>query len=873
MKSTQHQWLALLCLFGMGAMSHSVLADPPTISSFTPTSGPTGSTNVRIQGTGLTGTRSITFNGVRATVYQNVDATNVFAFVPSGASTGYIKLTTSSGTATSRTEFVVQAPPAISSFSPNAVGSDTSVVILNGSNFVPGGATVVKLNGLAIPAVRYLSGNMLSFTVPKTFPNTVTKSKTGKLTVETTYGSVTSSAALVVQMPDPSRTLKGELPPQPIDNATQLALNVDYVKNNNALIALGKALFWDMQVGSDGVQACASCHFQAGADNRSKNQLNPGARVANADTSFINGTGDASFQLSGPNHQLTANDFPFHRLRDVLNRSSVVDFKTNDVSSSQGVFLRQFVRNNLNNLDCSEVVSYSQDNIFHVGGSNTRRVEPRNTPTVINAVFNHRNFWDGRAQNIFNGVNHKGTFDATAHLYQSLNEEDEPVTTLVRIKNSSLASQAVAPPLSDTEMSSLGRPFLQLGKRLVNCRPLAKQLVHSDDSVLGGLSRQPARGLSKDNYARMIRDAFHEKWHESNYKIRVDANNSERIVSRDIVGPNIYTLMEYNFSLFFGLAIQAYEATLVSDDSPWDRHNAGNANLSADVLTGADVFFSDRARCGNCHRGSALTDASVKQVESLGNGAGARIRTFETYTIGANGNLVLRQRQPQLIDTGFSNLGIRTTLEDLGVGSKFDAGDPNSPDLSIARRCGTGNCSLTISCLNQTLPLVLAVDGAVKIPGLRNVELTAPYFHNGGTLTLSDVLDSYLRGSNINPNNVWNHDRSSNSAMFPLVTLAGPNFDVTLDPFCSSPDLSKVSTPITSVEKTQMLVFLLALTDDRVRDRKAPFDHPQLFVPNGHPGNTVSVTSDGFGYATDNMTEIRMTGRNGGAPLPTFLSQ
>ena len=29
--------------------------------------------------------------------------------------------------------------------------------------------------------------------------------------------------------------------------------------------------------------------------------------------------------------------------------------------------------------------------------------------------------------------------------------------------------------------------------------------------------------------------------------------------------------MEYNFSLFFGLAVQAYEATLVSDDTPFDR--------------------------------------------------------------------------------------------------------------------------------------------------------------------------------------------------------------------------------------------------------------------------------------------------------------
>src|SRR4029077_12746637 len=38
---------------------------------------------------------------------------------------------------------------------------------------------------------------------------------------------------------------------------------------------LGKSLFWDMQVGSDGVRSCGSCHAHAAADNRTKNQINP----------------------------------------------------------------------------------------------------------------------------------------------------------------------------------------------------------------------------------------------------------------------------------------------------------------------------------------------------------------------------------------------------------------------------------------------------------------------------------------------------------------------------------------------------------------------------------------------------------------------
>ena len=60
------------------------------------------------------------------------------------------------------------------------------------------------------------------------------------------------------------------------DGGVPLPGNLDvYVKNKAAAIRLGKALFWDMQGGSDGVQARASCHFHAGTDNRAVNALNP----------------------------------------------------------------------------------------------------------------------------------------------------------------------------------------------------------------------------------------------------------------------------------------------------------------------------------------------------------------------------------------------------------------------------------------------------------------------------------------------------------------------------------------------------------------------------------------------------------------------
>src|SRR5215510_4742609 len=76
-----------------------------------------------------------------------------------------------------------------------------------------------------------------------------------------------------------------------------------YVRDRRALLTLGKALFWDQQVGSDG-QSCASCHFHAGADSRSKNQLNPGGRAVPPRTAFT--------LPSHANDTLVESDFPFH---------------------------------------------------------------------------------------------------------------------------------------------------------------------------------------------------------------------------------------------------------------------------------------------------------------------------------------------------------------------------------------------------------------------------------------------------------------------------------------------------------------------------------------------------------------------------------
>jgi len=649
---------------------------------------------------------------------------------------------------------------------------------------------------------------------------------------------VTPEADTIARVPNPPLasdlvSLPGDLRAIPVPEPGNLG---DFVSDPNMARALGKALFWDMQVGSDGIQACASCHFRAGADPRSKNQLNPDVkRAAGPDLTYMTGP--------GPNYQLRPENFPLTRLA-VPGSRGALDPATdsNDVVSSQGI---HFMADGPDPLG------------FQVGSVKTRRVEPRNTPSVINAVFNHRQFWDGRAENVFNGVNNLGERDPDAKLFRA-DDPKQPTEVRVELRNASLASQAVAPIVSDTEMaapgrtandvgSSLARGMRLQGKKVAKLRPLFKQQVSPTDSTLGAMSRWPQGGLVYARYDQMIRQAFSPKWWKSKMVIRVNADGSKTLVDKNngecedaaTCTDNEYSLMKYNFSLFFGLAVQMYEATLVSDDTPWDKfrrsHPAAtdtslnpwlNTNpeyISRQALFGAQLF-NDRTRgpsnvrCSNCHEQAELTDASARRVASAVNGP-------------------VRNRDGNIIDKGFNNIGVRPTGDDPGVGAT-DAFGP----LSHARRRFPGSPPVTFD--GAAVSKGFGVDGAFKVPSLRNVALTAPYFHNGDALTLRQVVEFYSRGGNVSP----------------ITALDGT-------------PIEPVGVPALTDEETNAIVaFLEALTDERVLYQRAPFDHPQLFVPNGHSGDWNLVADmNGDGLADDVMFEIPAVGAAGGAPLPGFL--
>jgi cytochrome c peroxidase len=84
----------------------------------------------------------------------------------------------------------------------------------------------------------------------------------------------------------------------------------DYIRDRNVAAALGKSLFWDMQVGSDSVQSCGSCHAHAGADNRVKNQINPNHLGGDG----FQTTAPFGFEVQPANGALTISDFPFQKL-------------------------------------------------------------------------------------------------------------------------------------------------------------------------------------------------------------------------------------------------------------------------------------------------------------------------------------------------------------------------------------------------------------------------------------------------------------------------------------------------------------------------------------------------------------------------------
>jgi hypothetical protein len=172
---------------GWSSASFAVLHPLPTIDSFTPVSGPVGTT-VEIVGSHFSCGSGVEFNGAAAGYGVDSDS-EIHAVVPAGATTGPISVTTPSGAGISALPFTVTVlSPTISSFTPTSGPVGTSVDI-QGANL--GRASAVRFNGTgAVYAVD--SDSELHATVPA-------GATTGPIEVTTANGTATSSSAFTVK--------------------------------------------------------------------------------------------------------------------------------------------------------------------------------------------------------------------------------------------------------------------------------------------------------------------------------------------------------------------------------------------------------------------------------------------------------------------------------------------------------------------------------------------------------------------------------------------------------------------------------------------------------------------------------------------------
>lgn len=138
-------------------------------------------------------------------------------------------------------------------------------------------------------------------------------------------------------------------------------------------------------------------------------------------------------------------------------------------------------------------------------------------------------------------------------------------------------------------------------------------------------------------------------------------------------------------------ALASFERTLISGDSAYDRAIYGGDPdaMSPAAQRGMGLFFSERAECYHCHAGLSFTTS------------------FRTAT-----------SEPGPAD--FQNTG----LYNLGGTGAYPTGNGGLYEF-------TGE---------------LGDVGKFRVPTLRNVELSAPYMHDGSVATLAEVVALYAAG-------------------------------------------------------------------------------------------------------------------------------
>jgi cytochrome c peroxidase len=163
-------------------------------------------------------------------------------------------------------------------------------------------------------------------------------------------------------------------------------------------------------------------------------------------------------------------------------------------------------------------------------------------------------------------------------------------------------------------------------------------------------------------------------------------------------------------------AIAAYERTLASFDSPFDHFIAGDANSISDSARRGWELFNGKARCRLCH---ALTDNQPDTTLFMDD-------DFHNIGIGILRHHVTplaQQAERELAQGRLATIDIVAITSEMSVLGRFLVTRKQSDIASF------------------------------KTPGLRNLLVTGPYFHDGSMQTLWDVMDHYNKGDGIT--NPW----------------------------------------------------------------------------------------------------------------------
>lgn len=126
----------------------------------------------------------------------------------------------------------------------------------------------------------------------------------------------------------------------------------------------------------------------------------------------------------------------------------------------------------------------------------------------------------------------------------------------------------------------------------------------------------------------------------------------------------------------------------------------------------------------------------------------------------------------------------------------------------------------------EHIPNVAFYEFTFRVPSLRNVELTAPYMHNGAYATLEQVVRHYTNADSA----LRNYDVSQ---LPPELQAQYRGDAATISRLTQNMDgRLKQRIPLTPVEQAQIVAFLRSLTDPAARDLSA---HVPASVPSGLP--------------------------------------